>query len=209
MRPDLLLENALVTWDGSTNPEQLQYGQLLNDEGRLLRELAREVPADQVIVEVGSYTGKSTMCLAVGSAEGNRALVYAVDLWWSGTSHKGRDFKAHGPEVTAVFERRREAFDVAGLVRPTMGASVTVAATFHPPHIGLLFIDAEHTFEACKADFEAWAPMVVRSGSIALHDYAGKGDAGGAVKRYIDEVLACGRWEIAAAAGSMVVIQRA
>ncbi len=218
MRPDLLLENALVTWDGSTNPEQLQYGQLLNEEGLLLRELAREVPADQVIVEVGSYTGKSTMCLAAGSAEGNRAAVYAVDLWWSGTSRKGRAFKAHvkgepqgsskfhWPEVTAVFERRRKAFDTAGVVHPIMGASVAVAAQA-TLLIGLLFIDAEHTYEACQADFEAWSPMVMSSGLVAFHDYAGKPAGQDGVTRYVDELLAVGPWRAVAAAGSMVVLR--
>lgn len=215
MRADLVLANALVTWDKSGNPEQLQYGQILTTEGLLLRQAAREVPAGQVIVEIGSYTGKSTSCLAAGSAEGHRASVYAVDLWTAGTSRGGRHFrvrqpdeqgrssKFHIPEVLTVF-RRRMALYGDGLVRECMGASVDVAATWLLS-IGLLFIDAEHTYEACRADFEAWSPKVVPGGVIALHDY--KGTGAGGVKRYVDEVIQEGRWRIHETAGSLVVLR--
>jgi len=216
-RADLLVENALVTWDHSDDPEQLQYGQLLPEEGRVLRHAARTVPAGQVIVEVGSYTGKSTCCLLRGSAEGTRVPVYAVDLWTAGTSHKGRYFRArldgeqaanskfHTPEVLAVFRRRMEVYG-NGLVRERMGASVTVAASFDES-IGLLFIDAEHTYEACRADFEAWSPRVTANGVIALHDYKVEGDGG--VRRYIDEVLANGRWRRDKIVGSLVLLRSA
>ena len=219
-RPDLLIENALTTWDGSADPEQLQYGQLVMEEGLLLRRQARLISADLAIVEVGSYTGKSACCLGVGSREGFGAPVYAVDMWWSGTSRKGRNFKTHvkgepqgsskfhWPEVLAVFQHRLEAFHLTDVVRPTMGASATVAATFDKP-IGLLHIDAEHTYEGCKADFEAWSPKVSPHGWVALHDYANKPDGADGVRRYIDgEVLAAGGWRIVASAGSMVVLCR-
>jgi len=215
MRADLLVANALVTWDRSDNPEQLQYGQLLTEEGRLLRSTAHAVPVDQVIVEIGSYTGKSTCCLLRGSAEGSRVPVYAVDLWTAGTSRKGRHFRArlpdeqaanskfHTPEVLAVFRRRMEVYG-DGLVRECMGESVTVATSFDES-IGLLFIDAEHTYEACRADFEAWSPRVAANGVIALHDYKVEGDGG--VQRYIDEVLAGGRWQRGEIVGSLVMLR--
>jgi len=215
-RTDLLVANALVTWDHSDDPEQLQYGQLLPEEGRALRHAARAVCVDQVIVEVGSYTGKSTCCLLRGSVEGNHVPVYAVDLWTAGTSRKGRHFRArlpdeqaadskfHTPEVLEVFRRRMGVYG-NGLVRERMGASVTVAASFDES-IGLLFIDAEHTYEACRADFEAWSPHVATNGIIALHDYKVEGDGG--VRRYIDEVLAEGAWQRVTQAGSLMVLRR-
>jgi len=218
MRADLIPANALVTWDGSGEPEQLQFGQLLPEEGRVLRALARAVAADQVIVEIGSYTGKSTCCLSQGSADGHRVPVYAVDLWTTGTSRKGLHFrvrkpdepvgnsKFHTPAVLEVFHRRMARYS-AGLVRECMSESVAAAATFGGP-IGLLFIDAEHTYEACRADFEAWEPKVVPDGCIALHDYALKGEQG-EVKRYIDEMLdrpRC-RWRIGKIVGSLLVLE--
>jgi len=34
----------------------------------------------------------------------------------------------------------------------------------------LLFIDAEHSYEASKLDFDLWSPHVVRGGLVCLHD---------------------------------------
>lgn len=36
--------------------------------------------------------------------------------------------------------------------------------------IGLLFIDADHSYEAVRRDWEDWSPFVERGGLIALHD---------------------------------------
>jgi hypothetical protein len=42
---------------------------------------------------------------------------------------------------------------------------------------GLLFIDARHDYEAVRADFDAWAPLVASGGFIAFHDSAAPGPA--------------------------------
>jgi predicted O-methyltransferase YrrM len=219
MRSDLRLATALMTCDGSGNPEQLQSGQVSLAEGLWLRQAARGVPVGQVIVEVGSYTGKSTSCLARGSSEGWRVPVYAVDLWTVGTSDAGRNFrvrrlaepvdesKFHMPEVLEVFRRRMDIYG-ADLVFECMGASVDVAATFPHRTVGLLFIDAEHSYDACRADFEAWSPKVEPGGIIALHDYKeGLGAGACAVMRYVDEVTQEGRWRIREIVGTLVVLE--
>ncbi len=218
MRTDLLLENALLTLDGSEDPEQLRCGQIRPAEGKALREAAREVPVGQVIVELGSYTGKSTCCLARGSFEGQDVPVYAVDLWTSGTSREGIDFrvrqpdepvgdsKFHLPEVRAVFRRRMEVYS-EGLVHERMGATLDVAAEWSAVSVGLLFIDANHTYEAVRADFEAWCPKVASGGVITLHDYKDEDGSVVAVKRYVDEVTQAGRWRIREVVGTLVVLE--
>src|SRR5688500_180349 len=56
------------------------HGWLTADEGDLLFRLARNVTARMgVIVEIGSWKGKSTIFLARGSLAGSRVRVYAVD----------------------------------------------------------------------------------------------------------------------------------
>lgn len=59
----------LAELDGCTDP----------DTYPLLRELAMGVPADQAIVEIGTYRGKSACYLADGAAAGNGAHVWTVD----------------------------------------------------------------------------------------------------------------------------------
>ena len=65
------------------NFEQLAEldGLISRDVGELLYSFAALVSADQAIVELGSYRGKSTCYLATGAALVNGAPVYAVDAW--------------------------------------------------------------------------------------------------------------------------------
>src|SRR5690606_15270126 len=49
-----------------------------------LREYAAKVPADQAIVELGAFKGRTTGWLALGASEGNGAVVHSVDPWDEG-----------------------------------------------------------------------------------------------------------------------------
>lgn len=35
----------------------------------------------------------------------------------------------------------------------------------------MVFVDGEHSYEGCKADIEAWLPLIKPGGIIAVHDY--------------------------------------
>jgi hypothetical protein len=35
----------------------------------------------------------------------------------------------------------------------------------------MVFIDADHSYEHCKADIQAWLPNIKLGGIIAFHDY--------------------------------------
>lgn len=213
-------EEIAVGQTPAVAPEQLE-GQVLPREGLWLRRQARLVPADQVIVELGSYSGKSTCCLAIGSAEGNRACVYAIDLWTTGTHDpETRRFYQYDPAsgepqhnskfsrqpALDLFNERRALYDPHGLIHPITGLTTKVAEVFPEP-VGLLFIDADHTYGAVRADFEAWAPKVVEGGIVAFHDYAGKPEDHG-VKRFVDESVLGHGWHKYAAIGSLFAVVR-
>src|SRR6185312_12113676 len=54
-------------------------GWLTDEEGEALYELARGCSGSGVIVEIGSWKGKSTVCLGLGSQAGKSVPIYAVD----------------------------------------------------------------------------------------------------------------------------------
>jgi hypothetical protein len=56
--------------------------------------------------------------------------------------------------------------------------------------IRLLFIDGDHSYEALRADFSAWAPHVEGNGLIAFHDVG----VWPGVSRFYSELVAEGRW---------------
>ena len=74
------------------------------DECLLLMRLASQV-RDGVIVEIGSYRGRSTIALAMGSCRGAATTVYAIEPHEEFTGMLGAHF---GPDDKAAFERNIE-----------------------------------------------------------------------------------------------------
>jgi MMP 1-O-methyltransferase len=129
-------------------------GWLTDEEGEALYELARACTGTGAIVEIGSFKGKSTICLGLGSRAGALLPIHAVD------PHQERF-----PEFQANIERA----GVADLVRPIASLSQSAADGFDQA-IELLFVDGSHEYELVLEDFERWVPKVVEGGWVAFHD---------------------------------------
>ena len=148
-----------------------------------LRKLARAVPKDQAIVEIGAFKGRTTGYLALGAEEGNGAVVVSVDPWdlrpletWPENYADAHVIGEYGLKET--FEAYKRHLKAAGIVAKQRGAAqveirkgfaVDVAKGWDRP-VGLLWHDAEHTADAVEADLRAWAPFVAPGGWVVLHD---------------------------------------
>jgi MMP 1-O-methyltransferase len=130
-------------------------GWLTDEEGEALYELARSCNGSGVIVEIGSWKGKSTVCLGLGSQAGNSVPVYAVD--------------PHADYRFGDFKTNVERAGLADLVRPIASLSQTAADDFDQA-IELLFVDGSHEYDLVLEDFEKWVPKVVDGGWVAFHD---------------------------------------
>ena len=130
-------------------------GWLTAEEGETLYRLARACTGRGVIVEIGSWRGKSTTCLGLGSKAGNRVPVFAVD--------------PHSEHTFGDFSRNMEEAGLTDLVTPVPGRSQELAEGFDQP-IELLFIDGAHQYELVNEDFDRWVPKVVEGGVVAMHD---------------------------------------
>ncbi len=147
------------------------------EEGQRLAHMAKMVPRHQAIIEVGSHKGKSTCFLAAGSSAGQGARVYAIDLW---------DLASfNDPSVFDDFRAQVRTAGLEHLITPVRGDSCDLAATWSDK-CGLLFIDGCHDYEAVKADYEAWAPLVEPGGFLAFHDYHPQFPG---VERVVDEIV--------------------
>jgi predicted O-methyltransferase YrrM len=130
------------------------HGWLSPDEGALLFHLARACTGRGVIVEIGSWKGKSTIWLARGDPHtGAPEQQAAYGKVW--TFHE--------------FEQNIKNAGVESLVRPLVATSADAARDFHEP-IELLFVDGAHEYEAVRLDFELWFPKLIPGGTIAFHD---------------------------------------
>jgi len=68
----------------------------------------------------------------------------------------------------------------------TLKVTSLKASKFFPKkYFDLVFIDADHQYEAVQDDIEAWLPLIKKGGFITGHDYGHKNFPG--VKKAVDE----------------------
>ena len=141
-------------------------GLISRAEAQLLYGLARDVAAG-VIVEVGSYRGRSTAALALGSQAGNKVPVYAVEPHETFQDHDGSP--RFGPLDRAAFYRtmlRTRGFRLVHLVNLS---SEELSPGWSRP-VGLLWIDGDHSPSAVRRDFASWRPHLLAGAPVVFDD---------------------------------------
>jgi len=142
-------------------------GFLLKSEEALLYRLAKM--AVLPIVEIGSYKGRSTICLAFGSSEGNNVKVHAID------PHTGAEiervlFGGGSPLWTFdVFKKNIKNVGLEHLVVAHVQTSQEAAKEWKGG-IGVVWIDGDHSYEMSLLDFRLWGTLLSEGGLIAFHD---------------------------------------
>jgi predicted O-methyltransferase YrrM len=143
-------------------------------EGYVLYRLAAEGPGVGAVVEIGSYCGRSTAFLAAGSKAAHREKVVAVDHFLGSPEHQpGKHFAspvlARDGTTFRRFCDNLQRVHLLEHVEAIKGTSAEAALRWSAP-VRLLFIDAEHSYESVRGDFDSWTPFVVPGGLVLLHD---------------------------------------
>lgn len=142
----------------------------------LLRDEAAKVPADQAIVELGAFKGRSTGWLALGADRGNGARLFSVDPWEQGSIPDGyRDHAASVAEYTLdetrqAYEAHLDRTGIRPLVTTIQASAVGAAKSYDGPPVALLWHDALHDAKNVSADLRAWMPHMADTAVIVLHD---------------------------------------
>ena len=145
-------------------------GWLHPQEGKFLYKAARNCKGKGVIVEIGSWKGKSTIWLAKGSKAGSGVKVYAIDPHTGSSENRRR----YGEVWTfPEFEHNVVEADVQDIVIPLIKTSEEAGREWDGKAIELLWIDGAHEYEMVKQDFELWSQYLVEGGIIAFHDTIG------------------------------------
>lgn len=136
-------------------------GLISMDEALFLYNLAAELK------EVGSYRGRSTAALALGSMQSHNHLpVFAIEPHEPYLGYYGGTFDA---EDRAAFFRtmlRTKAYSVVRLLNTT---SEVITPAWKQP-VGLLFIDGDHSYEGVKLDWETWASHMHSGATVVFDD---------------------------------------
>ncbi|MCX7744995.1 MAG: class I SAM-dependent methyltransferase [Flavobacteriales bacterium] len=127
---------------------------------------ARHAPPEAVIVEIGSFMGRSTASFAFGCM-GSSKHVYAIDLF------EGDNYMYGSGDFLKTFNENIKACGLEQFVTPIKQNSLQAASTWSKP-IDILFIDGSHEYEDVKADFYGFYPHVKKGGIVAIHDIKGK-----------------------------------
>lgn len=138
-------------------------GFLRDDEAILLYTLAKKVSAKNVLIEIGSWEGKSTICLGLGSPNN---IIYAIDPHTGSKEHRTKFGKV---DTYRNFKRNILKAGVSKNINALVMEAHKAADIVREP-VGLLFVDGAHDFKSVKQDFIDWYPKVVDGGIIAFHD---------------------------------------
>lgn len=146
-------------------------GWLTDQEALGLYNIASRLSANAVIVEIGSWQGKSTYCIAKGLKTGE---IFAIDPFNAdgGLDVQSQDEynrKKGDSDLLENFSTNMRKLGVIDKIKAKKGYSYQFNNDFSK--IDFLFIDGDHSIEGCKKDFEMYASKIVKGGYIAFHDY--------------------------------------
>lgn len=162
-------------------------GWLSETEGRALAALA----LNKNVLEIGSYCGKSTICLAQSAKR-----VVAVD------SFKGTGTTTPGRETLTTFLENVSRYGVFAKICTWQGMSHMVVPDL-TEQFEMAFIDGSHDKDSVLRDAAVASKKLVPGGLLAFHDYHSV-DPG--VMAAVDELVAGGA-KFVDLSGSLAVIQ--
>ena len=130
-----------------------------------LADLVREVAdVNGLLVEVGSWEGRSTIAMANAAYPRE---VHAVDTWHGSPGEISATLAAER-DVYAQFSTNILHFTQGNVVPHRMGWRDYFAEMTDP--VALCFIDAEHTYDEVRANIEAVEPLLVSGGILCGDD---------------------------------------
>lgn len=147
------------------------FGAFKIPEGERMYEIANALPKGAVIVEVGTFWGRSASLLGqIAMNNGyrltcvDRFMPYPPAAWWAkkGTGHDQVIGNLRSLDIDFTL----------------MAMDSVVAAKRFAGKIDLLHIDDDHRESGVRATCEAWLPKLKPGGYVFFHDYARHGHAG-------------------------------
>jgi len=144
-------------------------GWLSPNEALELYRLAALVPQNGIIVEIGSWKGKSTYCLAKGVRNGKVFTIDPFDASAEEASAKLYEEKKGNTPLLNQFQDTMSTLGVIDKIIILHGYSSQYVNSFQK--IDLLFIDGDHSLGGCNYDYDNFSHYILRGGYIVFHDY--------------------------------------
>ena len=158
-------------------------GWMSDNELEMLALLAGFPTANGMVLEIGSYRGRSTIALALAAEFTGDGSIAAVDP----LSDTG-PYAPVGPlSARDQLMKNLEAAGVADRIEFHQKLSGDLAPSWDRP-LRLLWIDGDHDLAAVQSDLVLFRPHLSNGAIVAFHDVVGR-DAG-PIRVFADDVLA-------------------
>jgi predicted O-methyltransferase YrrM len=148
------------------------HGWWQDESGEKLYDLVRASKLD--VLELGAWCGRSTAWIAAAlEARADGHFVASVDTWQGTPGEPVHDeIMKELPDGVTLFDVWSENLQMLGL-RERAVAHPVKTSEFEartPWNFDVLLIDADHTYEAVKRDFEQYAPRIPVGGHVVFDD---------------------------------------
>lgn len=120
---------------------------------------ARSENRRPVLVEIGSWKGRSTVCEALALANSGGGVLHAID------PHLDGEVEDTWGQLLANLSRT----GTAPYVNPVRSTSHEARADFDQP-VDMLFVDGSHGRAEVRQDIDDWVPLVRSGGVVAFND---------------------------------------
>jgi len=155
-------------------------------EGEALYDIAREAGKLGPCLEIGSYCGKSTLCIGAACRETNSTLFTIDHHTGSEEQQPGEeyfdpdlfDFKTFQVDTLATFRDTLRQADLLETVVPLVCQSHVAARHWETP-LAMVFIDGGHAAETVRLDYDSWAHHIMPGGYLVIHDIFPNPEEGG------------------------------
>lgn len=144
-------------------------------EAIALYQIAVSLPDEHpVVVEIGSWLGKSSVILALGIRKKISACLYCIDPFDAGGDDRSVvDYEKIKENITLplkeVFVNNMKTYGVYKYIEILKGHGYDFIKGWDRP-IDFLFIDGDHSYEAVLQDYQLWSRFIKPGGYIVLDD---------------------------------------
>lgn len=122
-------------------------------------EKLAQLATGKIVLEIGSYLGRSTIALA-----SDARIVHAVD-WHQGDTHTGSE------DTLLEFLQNIWRYGVREKIVMHLGKNQDILPHFEPGSFQMVFIDSFHERTAVQRDLRDAYRILAGRGTIAFHDY--------------------------------------
>ncbi|MBP7652815.1 class I SAM-dependent methyltransferase [Candidatus Dependentiae bacterium] len=137
------------------------FTHLTSEEKYILYELA--LKKNGVFVEIGSFLGASSLCIARALKEKNKnEILYCVDTWENDAMNLDKN--------DTFDEFLNNTFDYKNYIIPIRGFSYNTANEFSCK-IDFIFFDGDHSYAGIKKDWDLWSSKLSEKAIVVFHDW--------------------------------------